>query len=290
MTRADHIALAEAPFGSELYCRALKLREALLRKPLGLTMSEEELADDAHRRHFCAMIDGAVIGYRCAIGRNCYIGPRAVITHALIGNNVIIHAGVAIGQDGFGFAMGGQGHLKVRQIGRVMAFALAYVAISSACMAVGYGAAIGPLTRGELPLELRLELLNQQGGITGLHEMLLIWATMMTSLSVLFALAVGLYFSHKLAGPLYRFKLELRRVADGETIRPVKLRRGDDDFEDVADALNRALERVQGDALRARGEAERAEARLAELCRGVERHTSEPERVDAGTQLGLVEL
>lgn len=63
---------------------------------------------------------GAVIGYRCAIGRNCYIGPRAVVTHALIGNNVIIHAGTAIGQDGFGFAMGPSGHLKVRQIGRVI--------------------------------------------------------------------------------------------------------------------------------------------------------------------------
>jgi len=63
---------------------------------------------------------GAVIGYRCAIGRNCFIGPRAVVTHALIGNNVIIHAGVAIGQDGFGFAMGREGHLKVRQIGRVI--------------------------------------------------------------------------------------------------------------------------------------------------------------------------
>jgi len=63
---------------------------------------------------------GAVIGYRCAIGRNCYIGPRAVATHALIGNHVIIHAGVAIGQDGFGFAMGPQGHLKVPQIGRVI--------------------------------------------------------------------------------------------------------------------------------------------------------------------------
>lgn len=63
---------------------------------------------------------GAVVGYRCAIGRNCYIGPRAVVTHALLGNNVIIHAGVAIGQDGFGFAMGREGHLKVRQIGRVI--------------------------------------------------------------------------------------------------------------------------------------------------------------------------
>lgn len=63
---------------------------------------------------------GAIIGYRCAIGRNCYIGPRAVITHAMIGNHVIIHAGVAVGQDGFGFAMGPQGHLKVPQIGRVI--------------------------------------------------------------------------------------------------------------------------------------------------------------------------
>jgi UDP-3-O-[3-hydroxymyristoyl] glucosamine N-acyltransferase len=63
---------------------------------------------------------GAVVGYRCAVGRNCYIGPRAVLTHALVGNNVIIHAGVAIGQDGFGFAMGRQGHEKVRQIGRVI--------------------------------------------------------------------------------------------------------------------------------------------------------------------------
>jgi len=63
---------------------------------------------------------GAVIGFRCAVGRNCYIGPRAVIAYALIGNNVIIHAGVSIGQDGFGFAMGRSGHLKVRQIGRVI--------------------------------------------------------------------------------------------------------------------------------------------------------------------------
>jgi len=63
---------------------------------------------------------GAVIGYRCAIGRDCFIGPNASVTHALIGNRVILHAGVRIGQDGFGFAMGPQGHLKVPQIGRVI--------------------------------------------------------------------------------------------------------------------------------------------------------------------------
>ncbi len=63
---------------------------------------------------------GAVIGFRVAIGRDCYVGPGASITHALIGNRVIIHAGVRLGQDGFGFAMGPSGHYKVRQVGRVI--------------------------------------------------------------------------------------------------------------------------------------------------------------------------
>lgn len=62
----------------------------------------------------------AVVGYRCTVGRDCFIGPGAAVTHALIGDRVILHAGVRIGQDGFGFAMGPRGHLKVPQIGRVI--------------------------------------------------------------------------------------------------------------------------------------------------------------------------
>jgi UDP-3-O-[3-hydroxymyristoyl] glucosamine N-acyltransferase len=63
---------------------------------------------------------GAVVGARVSIGRDSYIGAAATVTHALIGDRVIIHAGVRIGQDGFGFAMGKAGHLKVPQIGRVI--------------------------------------------------------------------------------------------------------------------------------------------------------------------------
>jgi UDP-3-O-[3-hydroxymyristoyl] glucosamine N-acyltransferase len=67
-----------------------------------------------------AIAAGAVVGYRCTIGRDGYIGPCASVTHALIGDRVVLHAGVRIGQDGFGFAMGPRGHLKVPQIGRVI--------------------------------------------------------------------------------------------------------------------------------------------------------------------------
>ncbi len=63
---------------------------------------------------------GAVIGKRVTVGRDSFVGPQACITHALVGDRVIIHSGVRIGQDGFGFAMGPQGHLKVPQIGRVI--------------------------------------------------------------------------------------------------------------------------------------------------------------------------
>ena len=63
---------------------------------------------------------GAVIGYRVTIGRGSYVGPSASVMHALVGDRVILHAGVRIGQDGFGFALGAGGHLKVPQIGRVI--------------------------------------------------------------------------------------------------------------------------------------------------------------------------
>ncbi len=54
------------------------------------------------------------------IGDNCQIGACSTISHSMIGNQVILHRGVNIGQDGFGFAMGRDGHVKVPQLGRVV--------------------------------------------------------------------------------------------------------------------------------------------------------------------------
>ena len=62
----------------------------------------------------------AVIGSETRIGRDCAIGACAVVANALIGDRVIIHPGCNIGQDGFGFVMGGKGHMKVPQVGRVI--------------------------------------------------------------------------------------------------------------------------------------------------------------------------
>ena len=88
--------------------------------------------------HLSKVGSGAVIGARVEIGKNCHIGahatlgegvvlgddcvigPSVSLAYCIIGNRVIIHSGACIGQDGFGFAMGPKGHLKVPQVGRVL--------------------------------------------------------------------------------------------------------------------------------------------------------------------------
>lgn len=63
---------------------------------------------------------GAVVGSGCSVGRDCRIGSHVTLQHAIIGNAVILHPGVRIGQDGFGYSAGRDGIAKVVQIGRVI--------------------------------------------------------------------------------------------------------------------------------------------------------------------------
>jgi UDP-3-O-[3-hydroxymyristoyl] glucosamine N-acyltransferase len=63
---------------------------------------------------------GAIIGPDVRIGRECAIGAHASILQALVGDRVIIHPGVRIGQDGFGFLPSPQAHQKIPQTRRVI--------------------------------------------------------------------------------------------------------------------------------------------------------------------------
>jgi UDP-3-O-[3-hydroxymyristoyl] glucosamine N-acyltransferase len=62
----------------------------------------------------------ATIGPKVKIGRGCRIGAHVSIMHAFLGDRVIVHPGARIGQDGFGFVLGAEGHLKIPQLGRVI--------------------------------------------------------------------------------------------------------------------------------------------------------------------------
>jgi len=63
---------------------------------------------------------GAVIGANVRIGRDCNVGANSSLQFALLGNNVLIHPGCHIGQDGFGFIFFSGRQTKVPQAGRVL--------------------------------------------------------------------------------------------------------------------------------------------------------------------------
>ena len=75
---------------------------------------------------------GARLGRRCHVGPNtvvaagveigddCRIGSNVTLSHCLIGSRVVLHPGVRIGQDGFGFAPNPKAPIKVPQLGRVL--------------------------------------------------------------------------------------------------------------------------------------------------------------------------
>jgi UDP-3-O-[3-hydroxymyristoyl] glucosamine N-acyltransferase len=54
------------------------------------------------------------------IGRDCEIGSNVTISHAYLGDGVVVFPGAQLGQPGFGFASGAAGHLKIPQLGRVI--------------------------------------------------------------------------------------------------------------------------------------------------------------------------
>jgi len=68
----------------------------------------------------CHIGANAVIGDGVVIGDDSTLGPGASVTYCIMGDRVTVHAGARIGQEGFGFALGPGGHVKVPQLGRVI--------------------------------------------------------------------------------------------------------------------------------------------------------------------------
>ena len=62
----------------------------------------------------------STIGPGVTIGRGSVIGNNVSISHAHLGDGVVILSGARIGQSGFGFVSSAAGHLKIPQLGRVI--------------------------------------------------------------------------------------------------------------------------------------------------------------------------
>lgn len=78
------------------------------------------IGEDVEIGDHCLLEAHTVILNNVKIGNHCYFGSHSVISYTLIGNNVYIKCGAKIGQKGFGFDIGPDGHFSVPQLGRVI--------------------------------------------------------------------------------------------------------------------------------------------------------------------------
>jgi UDP-3-O-[3-hydroxymyristoyl] glucosamine N-acyltransferase len=102
------------------------------RAPSAIIDSTAAVPDDCDIGPNVVVERGVRLGRRCRVGANtviaagveigddCRIAANVTLSHCLIGSRVVLHPGVRIGQEGFGFAPDPKTPIKVPQLGRVL--------------------------------------------------------------------------------------------------------------------------------------------------------------------------
>lgn len=77
----------------------------------------------------------------------------------------------------------------------------------------------------------------------------IIYTNIITILMISLAtIAVVLFLSHKIAGPMFRFEKELKLIGDGDLTKTIQLRK-DDQIKDMAESLNGMTANLHGKIL-----------------------------------------
>ncbi|MCG8619447.1 MAG: HAMP domain-containing protein [Desulfobacterales bacterium] len=73
-----------------------------------------------------------------------------------------------------------------------------------------------------------------------------IYTTLITTVLVgIVVIGVTLLVSHKIAGPMYRFELDIKRVTEGDLKSRIHIRKGDQ-FQELANSLNAMIDSLAG--------------------------------------------
>jgi UDP-3-O-[3-hydroxymyristoyl] glucosamine N-acyltransferase len=101
--------------------------------PSAVVSSQATLGEGVSIGPHCVIERGAQVGHRSVLMAGCYLGPHVAVgddtllyphvtvrEECVIGARCILHAGVVIGADGFGFAFDSGSYHKVPQVGNVV--------------------------------------------------------------------------------------------------------------------------------------------------------------------------
>lgn len=78
------------------------------------------IEENVHIGEGCEIGAHTIIEANVEVGAECRISTHVSISHALLGKRIVIKSGARIGQKGFGFHMDEDGHLNIPQLGRVV--------------------------------------------------------------------------------------------------------------------------------------------------------------------------
>lgn len=90
----------------------------------------------------------------------------------------------------------------------------------------------------------------------------------------------SIFMSHRIAGPLVRFRHRFRQLGEGDLVSSIKLRQGDY-LTDEANVMNEAVDSLSKRLEQVRRSSQEAEAAAAELRRRLSKSGAEPERREA---------
>jgi len=143
---------------------------------------------------------------------------------------------------------------QMRQIRRVMWLTLFFIVQSTIVLGVLYHFLLGELVEGTAPLLFASEDLRMlTESVPSTKEVMMRWVMVMLVVNAGITCAIGVYIMRKLGSPLLAIRRALNELGDGNL--DVRLRSGDSrEFAELSDALNRALEKMQGKIEEARQE------------------------------------
>ncbi len=135
-----------------------------------------------------------------------------------------------------------------------------------------------------LPIMIGLDNLSlsvaERGGFANqflsLHERLWVPITIVLTLLILHAI----FFSHKIAGPLYRFRKVFQAIGDGNLGTPVVIRQ-DDYLHKETELLNQMVMSLQERVLMAKGHYAEVQVELEDLKAALERGAAKEEMAHA---------
>ena len=134
---------------------------------------------------------------------------------------------------------------QMRQIRHVIMLAGLFVLLSTLVLGFFYHFLLGEIVAGTSPMLFASdELANINEQIPGLASVLGRWIVVMLIVNLLLTAAVTYYITRKLGSPLLAIRRVLNEISEGNL--DVRLRKGDNqEFSDIADALNLAVESMQ---------------------------------------------